>query len=220
MPIQEPDPFSRNLNLASVVVIAFYWGGGQFDSDGPIRIPFLPTLTFSNGDFLLLLGWGVYFWFLFRYWQAHGYKPGGEFKGELHEFRTRPGVDKKVVNWLVKMQFLPYGKQPSSKGRVISAPETSIDAIRYTLTNKWTFNPDEVVQLQQQGHVTRSRDGWVNMERKQITPRAFQLFRLRIYSAVYVALTRPGFMSQYFSYLLVVWALWVPAGNSIAKLFS
>jgi hypothetical protein len=90
MAIQDSNPERRNLLVVSTAFIAFYIGGGSFPSD---RVTLqVVTISFSRPDALGIFLWGMFGWFLYRYWVVHRSRFIKEFASEINEFRERPFV--------------------------------------------------------------------------------------------------------------------------------
>ncbi|MCL7744176.1 hypothetical protein LV476_04310 [Guyparkeria hydrothermalis] len=64
--VDDKNPERRNLSLASLSFVAYFWGGGSLVADN-VTLQFI-SLKFSRPEVLALLAWVTLFWFLYRYW--------------------------------------------------------------------------------------------------------------------------------------------------------
>jgi len=81
--VQEPDAATRNLVVMSVLLIAYFYGGGTL-LDNTLKFP-LVNIEFDKTGFLRILMWIMYAWFVFRYWQSHAGDYFEALKNELNQ---------------------------------------------------------------------------------------------------------------------------------------
>lgn len=84
MAIQDSDPERRNLSVASIAFILFYFGGGEL-ADNLVKLPIV-NIRFTNTHFLAVAAWVALFWFLYRYWQKHRGKLRYEFSARYRSY--------------------------------------------------------------------------------------------------------------------------------------
>jgi hypothetical protein len=70
MPVADSDPARRNLIVASLCFIVYYWGGGHFPDEAGIHLAVI-SATFTNRVFLGVMAWIILIWFFVRYQQQH-----------------------------------------------------------------------------------------------------------------------------------------------------
>jgi hypothetical protein len=69
MPYQESNPERRNLTVASLAFLTYFWGGGHLSSSS-VKL-FIVDAQFTRPGILAVMAWAMLFWFFYRYWLMH-----------------------------------------------------------------------------------------------------------------------------------------------------
>ena len=86
MSIEDTNPERRNLLIASLAFIAYFYGGGQLP-DNTISLQIV-ELIFSRPAVLAVLAWILLFWFAYRYWVVNRNKFSEGYSKEIETYYT------------------------------------------------------------------------------------------------------------------------------------
>ena len=134
MAIQDSDPERRNLTVASVAFIAYYYAGGQV-LNNEVRIQVV-NVTFAHHQVLALMAWMLLIWFALRYWQTRKQPFTGEFASEISSSYQR--------DYVVRFTEKKLNSKINSDGgfiiRNITKPLKEGWGVKYTKVIKGDFN--------------------------------------------------------------------------------
>ena len=102
MAIEDSCPTRRNLMATSLAFIAYFFGGGKFES-GEISLQVI-NVKFDNVFFLSFLAWTLLLWFAYRYKQ----KVKNSLLNQLNSFFRKETKDKFVANFISKKLNEPF----------------------------------------------------------------------------------------------------------------
>jgi hypothetical protein len=100
MAIQDSDPERRNLMVISMAFIVYFYAGGSFP-ENEVRLQVI-NVSFSNPKVLVIIGWGLLFWFFYRYWQKHSSSFTDGFNSEIYRYYHKGYFSKYVSKKLGK----------------------------------------------------------------------------------------------------------------------
>ena len=81
MALDDSNPERRNLMVAAICFIAYFYGGGEF-IDQTVTLQVV-NVKFQRIEVLGGIAWAMYAWFLYRYWLVNGGRFREEFSAEL-----------------------------------------------------------------------------------------------------------------------------------------
>lgn len=87
MIIHDNNPERRNLMVASLAFIVYFFAGGSL-ADNVVRIQIV-NIKFSHPDLLTVFAWLMLFWFAYRYWLVHSGNFRSDLGAELQRCSTR-----------------------------------------------------------------------------------------------------------------------------------
>jgi hypothetical protein len=100
MAIQDSDPERRNLMVISMAFIVYFYAGGSL-TESEVRLQVI-NVSFSNPKVLAAIGWGLLFWFFYRYWQKHSSSFTNGFNNEIYKYYNKGYFSKYVSKKLGK----------------------------------------------------------------------------------------------------------------------
>ena len=98
MPIQDTNAERKNLLIASIGFIFFFWGGGNFKGNS-LKLPLL-NIEFENTITICILIWCMLFWFAYRYWLKHSFEFLNDFTNELSNLSDRKSIELYISGFL------------------------------------------------------------------------------------------------------------------------
>ena len=96
MAIQDSDPERRNLVVASLAFITFFFAGGSFP-ESSIRLQVI-NADFSKPEILSYIAWCTFCWFIYRYWLTHRGDFVLGFSSDFNEWRNKYYITNYVNN--------------------------------------------------------------------------------------------------------------------------
>lgn len=198
MALQDSNPERRNLLLISLLFITFYLGGGAFPKN-EIRLQVI-SVTFSNPEVLFHLVWGLFFWFLYRYWVVHKNSFREEIKNEISSYQKKEFVIKELE-----------GKVGCTFIRTINESKRDEKEVGCTI-NRFYWNKTIISAAVIQNEVSRNNYGQVQSTRRllgrdKINGR-FDLDKITSYKVCFLcALENPSSSSYIFPYLFSLLAI-------------
>lgn len=96
MVIHDSDPERRNLVVASLAFIIFFYAGGSFP-ESSVRLQVI-NANFTKPEVLSYIAWCIFGWFIYRYWLTHRGNFASGFANELNEWR----IKRYITNYINK----------------------------------------------------------------------------------------------------------------------
>lgn len=205
MPLSESDPFARNLIVFSLILIAYYWGGGELITPNEIRLP-LVNIRFTNGSFISGLAWVMYLWIIIRYVLEHGIYLKQEIRGELSILRQ---TSEFATDFAVRVGKLPRGDMPEFEHT--HQPTNAIIKCNWISYKADGFTADETPKITL-NKWARHIDTKTNYpaDNEVVLLSKYQLRKFYLLSFLKQTFSNNRVFSQYVPYLLMVFAIWRP----------
>ena len=199
MSIEDTNPERRNLRIASLAFIAYFYGGGQLP-DNTISLQIV-ELIFSRPAVLAVLAWILLFWFAYRYWVVNRNKFSEGYSKEIETYYTT----EEIQRFLRKSKGIEFAIAGSEGYYVASANlKSKKPVLRYVyakgaqVLDDGSIHSFHSVQDDKSGTVELSDFGGY-------------LFRLRLMTIC--ILGRPSFSSYLVPYLVFITAVLGPAAD-------
>ncbi len=219
MPYSDSDPYGRNLVLSSLFLIALYWGDGELIDPGLIRLPIV-NLQFENLNFLFWMGWGIYFFILIRFAIQYGFLVNSKIREDIKDVIVQPFGADTVVN----SELLYTGKTRQFEARVHQTDMVKIfDYVDYRLIDyqghveKRTWKAPSLAILSKIGKETGSNEEFkIGQIELRLKPRTHRELYWR--AILKLAVSNNKIISQYFPYVLALFAMYQPATILVSRL--
>lgn len=194
MTIHDTSPERRNLMVASLTFIAYFYAGGSFP-DSNVRLQVI-NASFEKPEILALMAWIAFSWFLYRYWQTHTGQFSKEFREELSE-------------WQGKKYISSYAYKRIDQDQVSSEDEG------FHLNNmRWDrgsiilyFIHAKKVSRNSKGKITSYQDATNKINRDPIRMTDFWGWVLALRATIACMLKYPSFSNYVVPYLLAASAI-------------
>ncbi len=195
MPISESDPFARNLMVSSLLMIAFYWGGGTLPPNQSLTLP-VTNLQFTNTAFLGWMAWALWGWFLFRFFQMHGFSLSKDSERDL-QIDSCKSV---AIKWAVRQLKLEVGLGKwEIDGTYYRYKQVRISNWNARLLNRVLQVEEIVFERLQENQPVGTHHHIATHSIELAKPQA-ALLRAKVFAIA--TLRNPGLLSQYFPYVL------------------
>ena len=205
MALHDSDPERRNLVIASIAFIAYFYAGGSFP-EATIRLQVI-NAVFLKPEVLQLILWVMYLWFIYRYWVTHRGSFRSEFSSELSEWKGR-----KYITKFVNQHFKQEMRINTTTKEYYAIGLSWVD-LHVSVTCKFAK-----VTRDNNGNVTGSSSGG-NMDETN-PPQSIQLNGLKGWSLALRPLIgcivkKPSFSGYVVPYLLVIITLFGAVKNYV-----
>jgi hypothetical protein len=198
MAIQDSDPERRNLMVIFMAFIVYFYAGGSFPKN-EVRLQVI-NAHFSNPIVLAAIGWVLFFWFFYRYWQKHSSSFSDGFKNEIYSYYKKRYFSAYVSKKLGKPIIRDEGEGYHIDGMV---RENDKFGIKYCYASS-------VVRDEKTGEISY----WSNRkddDKGEIYLDDFVGSCLRVRAYIECCLRHPSFANYIIPYVVFVIALCGPA---------
>jgi hypothetical protein len=195
MALQDSDSERRNLVVASIAFIAYFYAGGSFP-ETTIQLQVI-NARFSKPEILSLIVWAMYFWFIYRYWVTHRDAFTVAFSAEFNEWRRRPYI-RNYVN-----KYFSQVLHPNSMTHEYYPADMTWRSGRVIITCHYS-----AIDRNEEGDI-RSISSISGIELEEHPPqliplKSFNEWMLALRASIACILKKPSFSSYIVPYILVI----------------